>query len=210
LNSNGDTPVSIAAFFGHDSVVAELVEHQGFIPSPTAANSSTLHFVHANEDGYTPLMLASAAGHIDVVQRLLRIRHRCYHAIDHLNHISDSGQTALEIAADQGHLDMVYLLVREGASVNAIRHLLVREGANVDVTSSTFGSNSVSFPFPSVYRPDHVPNMTLSALMLMNKRILRASLSLEFSFYGSSPVLNASNVTIPELYEYILSIHFSR
>jgi ankyrin repeat protein len=210
LNSNGDTPISIAAFFGHDSIVAQLVEHQGSITNSTTANSSALHFVHANEDGYTPLMLAAAAGHIDVVQRLLRIRHKYYNAIDHLHHLSDSGQTALEIAADQGRYDMVYLLVREGANVDSIRHILVKESEHVDAMSSTFGRNYMPVSFPSCHHPGHVPNSTMSALLLMNQRILRASLSFGLSFFGSAPVLNASNPTIPALYEYILSIHFSR
>lgn len=225
VNANGDTPLSVAAFFGHDSVVAQLIEHRSSALSPTTANATVLYHVHANEDGYTPLMLAAAGGHLAVAQRLLRVRHKNYRAFDHLEHLSDFGQTALALAADNGHVDMVQLLVSEGASlnvhgtiilwpmlfsdaiVNRIDTGLVYDIMNpnkkdatleADKNSPSFGRNFVFSPSP--FRHNEMPNLTLSALVLMNQRILRASLGFAFPHHHSM------NTVSPELY----LIHFLR
>ena len=75
----------------------------------------SFYFVHGNDNGYTPLMLAAAGGHIEVAQRLLRFRQKNFNMLEHLEHLSDADQTALSIAADYDHVDMVALLKREGA-----------------------------------------------------------------------------------------------
>jgi hypothetical protein len=229
LNANGDTPLSVAAFFGHDSVVAQLIEHQSSTLSPTTANATVFYHVHANEDGYTPLMLAAAGGHLAVAQRLLRVRHKNYRAFDHLEHLSDFGQTALALAADNGHVDMVQLLVSEGASlnvhgtiilwpmlfsdaiVNRIDPGLVYDimlpnkkdtTLDADKSSSSFGGNFVFSPSLSLH--NEMPNLTLSALVLMNQRILRASLG--FALPVPFPHHHSMNMVTPELY----LIHFLR
>ena len=66
--------------------------------------------MHANEDNYTPLMLAAAGGHIAVVQRLLQLRHKRFKILEHLDHTSDAGQTAVSLATDYGHAGVVELL----------------------------------------------------------------------------------------------------
>ncbi len=115
VNRNGDSPLSIAAFFGHDSIVAQLIDHLISRPSSTTANMISFYFVHGNDNGYTPLMLAAAGGHVEVAQRLLRFRQKNFNMLEHLEHLSDADQTALSIAADYEHVDMVALLKREGA-----------------------------------------------------------------------------------------------
>jgi len=117
INRNGDSPLSVAAFFGHDSIVAQLLEHQSSAQSPSQANAA-LYFVRANEDNYTPLMLASAGGHVDVVHRLLQLRHKRFRILEHLEHVSDVGQTAAALAAHYGHAQVVQLLAKEGAHLN--------------------------------------------------------------------------------------------
>jgi ankyrin repeat protein len=115
VNRNGDTPLSIAAFFGHDSIVAQLIDHMMSKPSSPTANMISFSFVHGNDNGYTPLMLAAAGGHVDVAQRLLLFRQKNFKMTEHLEHLSDADQTALAIAADYNHANMVALLRREGA-----------------------------------------------------------------------------------------------
>ena len=117
INRNGDSPLSVAAFFGHDSIVAQLLEHHSSAQSPSQANAA-LYFVRANEDNYTPLMLASAGGHVDVVHRLLQLRHKRFRILEHLEHVSDVGQTAAALAAHYGHAQVVQLLAKEGAHLN--------------------------------------------------------------------------------------------
>ena len=136
VNGNGDNPLSVAAIFGHCSIVSLLIEHQSCAPSPTAVNASALHFVHANEDGYTPLMLAAAAGHVDVVQRILCIRHKNFDVAQHLEHLSDLGQTALALAVDYGHNDVAQLLSRAGGNINVPATIMLWPAIFADVAQS--------------------------------------------------------------------------
>ena len=122
INRNGDNPLSVAAFFGHDSIVAQLLDHQSSARSRSLANAA-LDFVRANEDNYTPLMLASAGGHVAVVHRLLQFRHKRFKTLEHLEHVSDVGQTAVSLAAHYGHVQVVQLLAKEGAHLNLADHL---------------------------------------------------------------------------------------
>ena len=118
INKNGDSPLSVAAFFGHDTIVAQLLEHQSSAQSLSQANAALCHnFVRANEDNYTPLMLASAGGHVAVVHRLLQFRHKHFRNHEHIDHVSNVGQTAVMLAAHYGHVQVVQLLAKEGADL---------------------------------------------------------------------------------------------
>jgi hypothetical protein len=181
-------------------------------------------------------MLAAAGGHIDAVQRLLRVRHKNYRVSQHLEHLSDFGQTALALAAQNGHADIVQLLVGEGASLNVpgtiILWPMLFSGAienridpsliyeiismcpimNPKILDQSGSSSSVALtrvaaalsPLFGQRHHNEMPNLTLSALVLMNQRILRASLG--FSLYVPFPGLTGTNEVPPELY----LIHFLR
>lgn len=200
VNGNGDNPLSVAAFFGHGSIVSLLIEHQSCPPSPTSVNASALHFVHANEDGYTPLMLAAAAGHVDVVQRILCIRHKNFDVAQHLEHLSDLGQTALALAVDFGHNDVAQLLSRAGGNLNVPATIMLwpaifaevaqSEGAHATsdacdylqqpVTVSSSGSGYSYFAFSSPARLQNHRNKSLrilGALVLTNQRMLCETLA---------------------------------
>ena len=203
-NGNGDNPLSVAAFFGHGSIVSLLIEHQSCAPSPTAVNASALYFVHANEDGYTPLMLAAAAGHVDVVQRILCIRHKNFDVAQHLEHLSDLGQTALALAVEYGHNDVAQLLSRAGGNINVPATIMLwpaifadvaqSEGAHATsdacdylqqpVTVSSSGSGGGSgYSYFALSSPARLQNhrdkslRILGALVLTNQRMLCETLA---------------------------------
>ncbi len=68
----------------------------------------------ASDIGGAPLHLAAAAGHLNIVARLLRNRH-VYSEIDWHD---ECGYTALHEAMIEGHLDVASLLVDQGADIN--------------------------------------------------------------------------------------------
>lgn len=59
------------------------------------------------------LVKASAQGHTETVQRLLK------EGSTNLVDVRSGGKTALQVAAHQGHVSIVKMLLRAGASVNA-------------------------------------------------------------------------------------------
>lgn len=63
------------------------------------------------ENGFTPLMLSSWHGHIDIVQHLIAKG-------AHVNAKTNEGLTALLSALEQGHYDIAKILIASGADVN--------------------------------------------------------------------------------------------
>lgn len=99
-DSNGLTPLYLAAQSGHAEIVSSLLAEGASVNS-------------VGRFGRTPLHRAVRGGHISVVRALLSspgIR---------LNDRQEGGDSALHEAASNGHTDIVELLIAAGADVNA-------------------------------------------------------------------------------------------
>ncbi|XP_064089070.1 ankyrin-1-like isoform X2 [Macrobrachium nipponense] len=108
LNDGGDvnkstskyvTPLHVAAAKGSLSLVQVLLNRQ-------ATNVEAV-----DNDGYTPLMVASLRGHIDVVEKLIAFRAKP-------NNESHEGETALHLAVIHDNQSVVRSLLDNGASIN--------------------------------------------------------------------------------------------
>ena len=134
-NSDGRTPLFLAAMNGHTAVVKQLI----------AMNPS---IDKKDNNGETALLAACWNGHKDAVSALLTAG-----ASPKL--VDESGQTALHLASWQGHLPVVKLLIEKKLDVNAktssgytplhgaawngkldVAKILVEAGAKVDPTDS--------------------------------------------------------------------------
>jgi hypothetical protein len=93
--SDGDTPLTIAAFQGHTAVVVDLIKI-----------GATVN--HANLNKRTALMLAAAKGDVGSVRALLA-------AGADVNAVENNGGTALAWAKSRGNKEVVDLLVAAGA-----------------------------------------------------------------------------------------------
>ena len=130
-NTNGYTPLFIAAREGHLPVVQLLLDrgagvnqadNEGVTPLYIAAQEGHLPVVKLlldrgadvnpamTNEGYTPLLIAAREGHLPVVQLLLDRGAG-------VNQADNEGVTPLYIAAQEGHLDVVQLLLGRGADV---------------------------------------------------------------------------------------------
>ena len=116
IDYRGQTPVHIAASRGYDDIVAELVMF-GYMLSrqrPSSAENSngrrrTFSINQQDQAGNTPLHLAAAKGHVDVVRALERTSESW--TLD-LGAENDKGFTPLQLAAYNGHTDMVMKLLK--------------------------------------------------------------------------------------------------
>ncbi len=69
----------------------------------------------ANDDGNTPLMLAAAAGNLDLVRFYVE-----YGA--NIHHVNNSGETPFFVAAIGGYVDAAIFLVESGADINHVNN----------------------------------------------------------------------------------------
>ena len=116
IDYRGQTPVHTAASRGYDDIVAELVMF-GYMLSmqrPSSAENSngrrrTFSTNQQDQAGNTPLHLAAAKGHVDVVRALERMSGSW--TLD-LGAENNKGFTPLQLAAYNGHTDMVMKLLK--------------------------------------------------------------------------------------------------
>jgi ankyrin repeat protein len=98
---DGFTPLGLAAFFRHASIVRTLLER-----------GATADLPSQNQLHVTPLQSAAAARSMEIVELLLA------RGADP-NSREGNGFTALHAAADNGQIEMVRLLLDHGADANA-------------------------------------------------------------------------------------------
>lgn len=94
-------PLCFASSQGHEDIVHELL-------SAGAEVDAT------DEEGRSPLQLASLAGHVRAVKALLRAGGSATHAGE------EDGRTALHRAASRGHVDVVNMLLKARADLSAV------------------------------------------------------------------------------------------
>lgn len=134
--TNGTTPLHLAAWEGHISVINVLVALGAQLDSRT-------------EGGYTPLHCAATSNHVDAIRELVRVR------ADVSVRESRSGASPLHWAARGGHLEAIAELIEQRAKVDihdtnqntplmyAARHahteaveLLLEKNASLQATNS--------------------------------------------------------------------------
>lgn len=98
-DTDQSTPLHLAAYRGNKEVVDYLLSRPGMLKDPV------------DKRGITPVMLAAAAGHAEVLQSLVQAG--CSVALK-----AQDGSTALHKAAAQGHLACVEALLQAGADPN--------------------------------------------------------------------------------------------
>jgi ankyrin repeat protein len=133
-NSDGCTPLHLAAQKGHKDIVEFLLANKADINANNCIGKLSLHFSDtsiadliealAYSDGvnnsntssnYTPVHLAAQEGHKDVVEVLLNNKSQ-------VDPKAFSGITPLYLAVRENHSDVVALLLAKGADVNAKDH----------------------------------------------------------------------------------------
>ncbi|XP_067658334.1 ankyrin repeat domain-containing protein 50-like [Haliotis asinina] len=98
---DGQTPVMIAARFGHRRMVDMLV-----------SKGSALHLLDDNKNNI--LHVACIGGHVDMVKHVLSKK------VADINSRGHYGRTPVIMAAEKGHRDVFDPLVREGADVSLV------------------------------------------------------------------------------------------
>jgi len=101
-DSDGGTPLHIAASRGHKDIVNFLIANKADVNAQ-------------GWGGFTPLHYAAGSGHKDVAGLLLANKAK-------VNVERKSGETALHLAAYEGHIETVEVLLANGADVNADSH----------------------------------------------------------------------------------------
>jgi len=106
VNVDGDVPLHFAAKGGCVRAVELLLERRLLLDED--AEVTPLHLDPRNSKKVTPLHLAAAEGHVDVVRFLLKKGAAVYAA-------DNSGKTALHFAAEGGHVGVAGLLLESAA-----------------------------------------------------------------------------------------------
>ena len=151
----------------------------------------------------TPLWAAAAAGHFDVVKKLITQRAK-------VDSKDLTGSTPLRAAAQKGYLDIVSCLVRNGADVNACKNdgstalfpacyhghtdvvdFLIERGANVNVKDK------------DDYTALHCATRQ-GFIAIANKLLSHGALQ-QRSKHRLTPLLSASNNCQMEMMEYLIS-----
>ncbi|KPM02538.1 Ankyrin repeat and KH domain-containing protein [Sarcoptes scabiei] len=149
-NKKGLTPLIVAAANGHVSIIEILLNHGAELESLTDVSKDTALSVacslgqikavelllcrgankeHRNISDYTPLSLASAAGHTEIADIL------CRHGAEiNLRTGSKLGITPLMLASMNGHIETVKLLLDRGSDINAY----VETNRNTALTLAAF------------------------------------------------------------------------
>eukprot|EP00047_Mylnosiga_fluctuans_P007610 m.254491 g.254491 ORF g.254491 m.254491 type:complete len:618 (-) comp18979_c0_seq1:333-2186(-) len=130
-NTNGDSPLLLAAFGGHTALIEYLARagaaldarnRDGLDAVLSACNGGHKDTVDAllrlgcsldvcNTDGYTPVILAACGGHLDLLQWLVTV-HGCSTTAR-----TKDGDSALLLACYCGHIDAVTWLLQAGMSI---------------------------------------------------------------------------------------------
>jgi serine/threonine-protein phosphatase 6 regulatory ankyrin repeat subunit B len=104
-DSNGNTPLHFSASTGNENVVKLFIKLGAEVDKE-------------NEYGWTPLMLASYNGHLNVAQFLIGLK------TVQINKANALGLNALKCAIYKGHTQIMNLLIDRGADVNqSLGHL---------------------------------------------------------------------------------------
>lgn len=98
--SDGFQPLGLACFLGHYETAERLIQVGAAVNSPSR-----------NEDGFTPIQLAAAAGNADIV--LLLLEHDA-----NPNARESRGLTPLHLAAQNGDVKTLHILLFNGADLS--------------------------------------------------------------------------------------------
>ena len=102
-NDNGETPLYIAAKFGHSAALNTLLQLNARVNEP-------------NKDGETPAFVASANGNFLIINRLVQ------HKDVDIDRAQTLGATPLLIASQNGNVNIVRALLEAGAQVDVPKH----------------------------------------------------------------------------------------
>uniref|UniRef100_T1IHG8 Uncharacterized protein n=1 Tax=Strigamia maritima TaxID=126957 RepID=T1IHG8_STRMM len=126
--ATNETAIHYAARAGNSDVLLEMTHHISANLLQTAMNKQA-------GNGWSPLLVASEQGHLEVVNILLQNHAR-------VDVFDESGKAALHVAAEKGHRAVVDVLLQHKAFVNARSkvgitplHLAAMNGYNQLVTS---------------------------------------------------------------------------
>ncbi len=102
-----------ACFYKHENIVRMLLRR--FKPDVNAVGDVKLDFVSEIMCGVSPLWVAVAVGHIDIVKLLVEEGNA------NVNHLSVTRSSPLRAASYIGHLDIARYLVAHGADMRLVR-----------------------------------------------------------------------------------------